>query len=97
MIWRLIVSVLTSLLHVLVCQHPHRYRERRELHGVLVPHLVCDTCGDAEPMIQRTPAEHQAMAVRGALTPFRVRTQPQRRPEASSGRAAAITPIRRSG
>jgi hypothetical protein len=41
------------------CSHAHTYRERRKLHGVQVMHLVCERCGHATPVVERTAREHR--------------------------------------
>lgn len=86
--WILVIDILRAALHAIVCRHPHRYRERRTLHGVLVPHLVCADCGKAEPMLRRTPAEHVEAARRGAIVPF---------PVTRHQRSTVVGPWRRSG
>ena len=43
----------------LFCSHRTTYRERRPLHGVKVLHWVCEHCGFAEPVVQRTAKEHR--------------------------------------
>jgi hypothetical protein len=59
-----------------VCRHPQTYRERRELHGVQVLHLVCEDCGYAVPAVQRTAEEHQRTVRAGAPRPAEVRRLP---------------------
>jgi hypothetical protein len=59
-----------------VCRHPQTYRERRELHGVQVLHLVCEDCGYAVPALQRTAEEHQRAVQAGAPRPAEVRRLP---------------------
>ena len=51
------------------CAHASTFRERRELHGVMVLHLVCQDCGRAVPAIDRTPEEHQAIVAAGQVRP----------------------------
>lgn len=48
--------------------HRTVYRERRILHDVEVLHFVCDTCGWADPVMQRTPDEHRE-ATKARLIP----------------------------
>lgn len=55
------------------CRHRHTYRERRELHGTQVLHLVCEDCSYAAPAIDRTAEEHVQMVKAGAVTPTKVR------------------------
>jgi hypothetical protein len=49
------------------CSHQDTYRERRQLDGLDVMHLVCHDCGHAVPAIQRTTAEHAEMLAVGAV------------------------------
>jgi hypothetical protein len=58
------------------CGHRHTYRERRELHGAQVLHLVCEDCGRAVPAIQRTAREHRLAIKAGAIQPTKVRRVP---------------------
>ena len=41
------------------CFHSHTYRERRKLHGVDVMHFVCERCGHATPVVERTARDHR--------------------------------------
>jgi hypothetical protein len=58
------------------CRHRHTFRERRELHGTMVLHLVCEDCGRAVPAIQRTAEEHVEVVRNGAIRPIKVRRMP---------------------
>jgi hypothetical protein len=58
------------------CRHSHLYRERRELHGTLVLHWVCEDCSYAVPAIRRTPSEHQRVVRQGAIRPAHVQRLP---------------------
>ena len=49
------------------CAHEATYRERRDLDGASVMHLVCHDCGHAVPAVQRTTEEHRLMLVAGAV------------------------------
>lgn len=49
------------------CTHQHTYRERRELHKVMVLHWVCDDCGHAVPAVARTAKEHERIVKQGAV------------------------------
>ena len=49
------------------CSHDSTYRERRDLDGASVMHLVCHDCGHAVPTLQRTTEEHRLMLVAGAV------------------------------
>jgi len=49
------------------CAHDSTYRERRDLDGASVMHLVCHDCGHAVPAVQRTTEEHRLMLVAGAV------------------------------
>ena len=49
------------------CDHSSTYRERRQLFGADVLHLVCHECGHAVPAIQRTAEEHQQVIQAGAV------------------------------
>ena len=49
------------------CAHEYTYRERRELNGVQVMHLVCEDCGHAVPAVQRTASEHERVVQIGAV------------------------------
>lgn len=45
---------------LLRCQHEHTYRERRDVGNVKgVMHLVCERCGHAQPVVNRTNREHK--------------------------------------
>jgi hypothetical protein len=55
-----------------ICTHEHTYRERRNLHGVQVMHLVCERCGHATPAMQRTAREHRRTVQLGAAPSARV-------------------------
>ena len=62
------MSTLNTIVRFLTgCQHHDTYRERRQLHGVDVLHLVCHDCGHAVPAIQRTADEHVAIVRAGAV------------------------------
>jgi hypothetical protein len=58
------------------CSHAHSYRERRKLHGVQVMHLVCERCGHATPVVDRTAREHR-LAVKVADRPTARVVRPQ--------------------
>jgi hypothetical protein len=58
------------------CRHSHTFRERRQLHGVDVLHLVCHECGHAVPAIQRTAEEHQQIVEAGAIKALRAHRAP---------------------
>lgn len=58
------------------CPHTHSYRERRELHGVDVLHLVCEHCGRAVPALQRSAEEHREVVHAGAIKPLHARRVP---------------------
>jgi hypothetical protein len=49
------------------CPHHSTYRERRDLHGANVMHLVCDECGHAVPAVDRTAEEHKLVLAMGAV------------------------------
>ncbi len=72
------MSVIVRLLRLCVggCRHPHLYRERRELHGTLVLHWVCEDCGYAVPAVRRTPSEYQRVVEQGAIRPAVVQRIP---------------------
>jgi hypothetical protein len=74
------------------CTHPQTYRERRELHGVQVLHLVCEDCGHAVPALQRTPEEHRQMVQTGAIKPATVHRLPSRLVPVAGVRRRAQTP-----
>ena len=62
------MSTLRTLVRLFTgCQHHDTYRERRQLHGVDVLHLVCHDCGHAVPAVQRTAEEHVAIVRAGAI------------------------------
>ena len=65
------MKLLIKLLHLCLggCPHSHSYRERRELYGVQILHLVCEDCGHAVPALDRTAEEHQHVVQAGALKP----------------------------
>ena len=42
------------------CAHAHRYRE---LRGSIL-HLICESCGDAVPAVQRSASERASIATR---------------------------------
>lgn len=65
------MSLLRWLLAPFVCPHTQVIRERRDLHGVSVPHYVC-ACGYAVPVIARRAEEHRSIARLGAVTPLKV-------------------------
>ena len=69
------MSLLSRVLRFCVggCRHRHTYRERRELHGAQVLHLVCEDCGHAAPALQRTADEHVQIVKSGAIRPIKVR------------------------
>lgn len=70
------MNVIVSLLRSFrFCRHRNLYRERRDLHGVDVLHLVCDSCGYAVPAVQRSADEHQRVVVEGAVRPLAVRRE----------------------
>jgi hypothetical protein len=72
------MNVILRLLRLCLggCRHPHLYRERRELHGTLVLHWVCEDCSYAVPAIRRTPSEHQRVVQQGAIRPAYVQRLP---------------------
>ena len=72
------MKLLIKLLHLCLggCPHSHSYRERRELHGVQILHLVCEDCGHAVPALDRTAEEHQHVVQAGALKPYKTRRYP---------------------
>jgi hypothetical protein len=55
------MSLLQLFLRIfpVTCRHTHTYRERRRLHGVMVMHFVCESCGHAAPAMERTAREHR--------------------------------------
>lgn len=64
----------SRLLNRIHCSHADEfgesfmYRERRQLGDVQdVMHWVCAFCGKAEPVIERTDAEHRLAQVYGAV------------------------------
>ena len=62
------MSVLVRFVRLLTgCPHQDTYRERRQLHGVDVLHLVCHDCGHAVPALQRSAEEHQQIVEAGAV------------------------------
>jgi hypothetical protein len=44
------------------CHHEHTFRERRWRYGLQIPHFICEDCGYAVPVIDRTPEEYRAHA-----------------------------------
>ena len=76
------MKLLIKLLHLCLggCPHSHSYRERRELHGVQILHLVCEDCGHAVPALDRTAEEHQHVVQAGALKPYHDAPLPGGRP-----------------
>lgn len=62
------MNMLTLLVRLLSgCAHHATYRERRQLHGADVMHLVCHDCGHAVPAVQRTAEEHLQVLATGAV------------------------------
>jgi hypothetical protein len=60
------VAMLRDALRVSVrtlfgCRHPRMHRERRTRFGCAVLHYVCDTCGHAVPIVERSEAETHTM------------------------------------
>jgi predicted site-specific integrase-resolvase len=54
--------MMRALLHRLFgCRHRQMHRERRTRFGCGVLHYVCDDCGHAVPIVQRTEAETVAL------------------------------------
>jgi len=49
------------------CAHDATYRERRDLDGASVMHLVCNDCGHAVPAVQRSASEHERVLQMGAV------------------------------
>jgi hypothetical protein len=68
------MNILKSVLRLVTgCAHHDMYRERRQLHGVDVLHLVCHDCGHAVTAIQRTADEHAAIVRAGAVRVLQAR------------------------
>jgi hypothetical protein len=59
-----------------LCSHEYTYRERRSLHGVQVMHLVCERCGQATPVMQRTAGEHRRIVKAGTPTGPKIHRDP---------------------
>ena len=72
------MKLLSRLLHLCLggCPHSHTYRERRELYGVQILHLVCEECGHAVPALARTAEEHQHIVQAGAIKTNKARSYP---------------------
>jgi hypothetical protein len=72
------MKLLIKLLHLCLggCPHSHTYRERRELYGVQILHLVCEECGHAVPALARTAEEHQHVVQAGAVKLNKARSYP---------------------
>jgi hypothetical protein len=72
------MHMITRLLQlVLGCRHSSFYRERRNLHGAQVLHLVCEDCGYAVPALQRTAREHRRVVRTGAIRQAAARRRQQ--------------------
>lgn len=68
------MTILKAVLRLVTgCAHHDMYRERRQLHGVDVLHLVCHDCGHAVPAVQRTADEHNAIVRAGAVVALKAR------------------------
>lgn len=74
------------LLALFRCRHPHTYRERREMNGCQVLHLVCADCGAALPAIRRSTEEQIQMT--GIPAHERMQARPVRAPLAFRKKAA---------
>jgi hypothetical protein len=90
------MKLLIRLLHVCFggCRHQHTYRERRELYGVQILHLVCEDCGHAVPALGRTAEEHQQVVKAGAVKPMKTRRYPVEVLALSSRRRHSFEPRR---
>ena len=58
------------------CEHEATYRERRPLQDIDVMHLVCEDCGHAVPVLDRTIDEHHQAVQTGAIRMAQARRQP---------------------
>ena len=74
----------------LIGWHCQTYRERRPIAGVPVNHLVCQSCGYAEPVIGRTDEEYRQVAE--SQLPA-LKAKPKVMPSASE-RALALEQVR---
>lgn len=59
--------------------HDHAYRERRD--GI--QHYVCACCGQATPVVSRTPDEHEAAIARGRVRHLQARVLQRVTPSAA--------------
>lgn len=78
----------------LLGSHAHCYIERRSLHGLEIPHFICEACGHAVPAVARTQAEYRSIARSQVPAPKAKLVQ---KPTASEKARAVdrVTPFRR--
>jgi len=53
--------VWASVRRLVGCRHLRMHRERRTRFGCAVLHYVCDSCGHAVPIVERSEAETHKM------------------------------------